>query len=107
MKITFEKIVSDHLEFTSRTFPKGTSIGALLHAEREIKEVIEELEMSEVNKQRLCVEYADIFGCITDSANRAGLEFIDIILAWNKKLTINKSREWKDNGDGSYSHIKK
>lgn len=102
----FEEIVLEHLDFTSKTFPKGTSKGALLHAEREIKEVFEEIEMQEVNKQRLCIEYADIFGCITDSANRAGIKFEDIISAWKEKLEINKSREWKDNGDGSYSHLK-
>lgn len=103
--MTFEEIVKEHLEFTSKTFPKGTAKGAMIHAMREAEEIIEEMG-DNLRKKELTVEYADFFGCGVDSANRSGISFSDIIEAWKMKLTINKARKWKDNGDGSYSHIK-
>lgn len=107
MKTTFEQLIEDHGKWADSTFPKGTSTGALLHAEREIKEVIEEIESCDPNGQtRMCTEYADVLFCIMDSARREGIAIRDILDAGERKLQINKSRSWKDNGDGSYSHIK-
>lgn len=105
MEKTFEQVYMEHIAFTSKTFPKGTSIGALLHAEREIEEVRQDI-INQKSGAEKAIEYADIIGCIMDSANREGIGSRDIIKAWDNKLQINKSRAWKDNGDGSYSHIK-
>lgn len=102
---TLEQLLREHLQWTSTTFPKGTSIGALLHAEREIKEVRDDIFLGmSFDKKR--EEYADVLGCIFDSMNREGITVENVIEAWDKKLQVNKSRKWKDNGDGSYSHIK-
>lgn len=104
---TFETVVKEHLEWTSATFPKGTSKGALLHAQREIVEVMEEIDGQDIGaKNRLVTEYADVICCIVDSINREGIAISDVIAAMHNKLQINKSRTWRDNGDGSYSHIK-
>ena len=103
--MTFEHVVSEHLAFTSTTFTKSTSVGALKHAKREINEVIADIK-NKAPKDNKVIEYADIFGCITDSANREGISFEEILIAWHAKLQINKERDWKYNGDGSYSHIK-
>ncbi len=99
-----------HIEWSAATFPKGTAKGALLHAKREIEEVIKELDNTpefgwDLNKN-IATEYADILGCVFDSINRAGLTIDAVFVAYYAKLQINKDRKWRDNGDGSYSHIK-
>lgn len=103
--MTFETLMQDHLEWTSKTFPKGTSKGALLHAHREIDEIISDIETGAPNPIK-AKEYADALFCIIDSANREGIDLQEIIVEGYCKLTTNKARKWKDNGDGSYSHIK-
>lgn len=101
--MSFEHIIDDHLKFTSSTFPKGTAHGALLHLEREIIEVREELPQDTYAK---AVEFADCLGCLLDAANRSGVPPLLLFDAFAHKLSINKVRTWKDNGDGSYSHVK-
>ena len=105
--MTFEQLIEEHGIWADATFPKATSMGALIHAQREIKEVMEELSEGDPNGQlRLCTEYADVLFCVMDSSRREGLSVDDILQAGANKLAINKARKWKDNGDGSYSHIK-
>jgi len=99
--IVYSEIIKQHIEFTSKTFTNGTSYGALLHLKREIEEVMEESD-----KNKLAVEFADCLGCLIDSANRAGVTPDILFKAFYDKLQLNKSRQWQDNGDGSYSHIK-
>lgn len=98
-------LIRQHLEFTSKTFPKGTALGAALHTEREIVEVQEDIKNEEI-REKLVEEYADVFGCLIDSVHRSGITRREINIAFKKKLEKNKKRKWKDNGDGSYSHIK-
>ena len=85
-------------------------MGALIHAKREIDEVMAEIDdtqsMYQSVRNRAITEYADVFCCVLDSARRAGISLDEITNAMNAKLQINKTRQWKDNGDGSYSHIK-
>jgi hypothetical protein len=102
---TFEKLMEEHLKWTSSTFPKGTSHGAALHAEREIKELLAEIE-KDGKIADFAFEIVDVMGCIIDCANRRGIRPELIKAAFELKLMENKSRKWKDNGDGSYSHIK-
>lgn len=99
------ELIQEHLEWTSKTFPKGTAHGAALHAEREIHEVQEDIIRS-APKEQLIEEYADVLGCIIDSINRSGITPEEVNEVFNRKLQKNKARKWKDNGDGSYSHIK-
>jgi hypothetical protein len=103
MLIDFKEAFAEHLTWTTSTFPKGTATGALLHLEREIKEVRDELPKDTF---ALAVEFADCLGCLIDAANRSGVNPKVLLDAFCYKLEINKGRKWKDNGDGSYSHIK-
>lgn len=98
-------LIRQHLKFTSKTFPKGTALGALIHAGREVQEAIDDINNKE-DIDTLAEEYADILGCLIDSINRSGISRRKINLIFRKKLEKNKKRKWKDNGDGSYSHIK-
>jgi len=105
MPKSFEQLTAEHLEWTSATFPKGTSKGALLHAKREIDEVISDID-NNAGGWAKSIEYADILGCIIDSAHREGISMLEVLNAFDYKLQINKGRNWKDNEDGSYRHIK-
>jgi len=105
MSKTFETIVSEHLEWASVTFPKGTAVGALLHLKREADEVIHDI-LNSASKEYKTEEYADCLGCLMDSINREGISIAELLDAYDKKLQKNKGRTWRDNGDGSYSHIK-
>lgn len=98
-------LIRQHLRFTSKTFPKGTALGAILHAERECREVQEDIKNQEI-REKLIEEYADVFGCLIDSVNRSGITRRELNRAFSKKLEKNKKRVWKDNEDGSYSHVK-
>jgi phosphoribosyl-ATP pyrophosphohydrolase len=105
MVVTFEALIEEHGEWSAVTFPKGTAKGALLHAEREIVEIINDIE-NKAPHSVISKEYADAIFCIMDSARRKGVSVDDILKAGYAKLQVNKARTWKDNGDGSYSHIK-
>lgn len=87
-------------------FPKATSIGGMIYAKKECQEVIDELENVTSIHEDLVLEYADIFMCVSDSMKRAGVPLNDVAVAIRHKSGINLMRKWKDNGDGSYSHIK-
>jgi hypothetical protein len=103
--MSFETLISEHAEWAGATFPKGTAKGALLHAHREIEEIIQDIDNGAPHSV-ISKEYADAIFCIMDSARRRGVSLDDILAAGHAKLQINKSRKWKDNGDGSYSHVK-
>lgn len=112
MERTFEQVFTEHTSWTAKQFPKGTSIGALIHASREANEVIHEIKKMGASddpmtsRPKLVTEYADMMGCITDSFTREGITLQEVVDAWYEKLQVNKARQWKDNGDGSYSHVK-
>ena len=89
-----------------KLFPKATPKGGMIHAKKECQEVIKELKKSSVVHENLATEYADILMCVCDSMNRAGVSIGDVVFALHKKIKVNKSRKWKYNDDGSYSHIK-
>lgn len=105
MKVTFEQLIKEHGEWSNATFPKGTAIGALIHAQREVWEVMHDIATN-ADMHSLSTEYADAIFCIMDSARRQGVTIENILSAGELKLMKNKARKWRDNGDGSYSHIK-
>lgn len=105
MNRTWEHVIGRHLKFTQQTFPKATAKGALIHATREIAETVIAIDTNEPILD-LAMEYADILGCVFDSAKRMGITPPCILMQLEEKLSINLGRTWQDNGDGSYSHIK-
>lgn len=100
----FATLIAQHGEWSADTFPKGTAKGALIHARREVEEIMD--DMNERRTEKLPEEFADALFCILDSARRANVSMGEIITAGERKLQVNKLRKWRDNGDGSYSHIK-
>jgi len=122
MKLTFEQLIEEHGQWADATFPKATAEGALIHAMREADEVINDLNNG-ATTVAVSFEVADVLGCLFDAGRRHGIDAVKVAkmldmlcesnvtllmvkCAFAEKLEINKSRKWKDNGDGSYSHIK-
>lgn len=101
----FDRLLNEHIAFTTATFPKATAEGALKHMKRELKE-IEECIAAGVPLETLAIECSDALGCYIDYCNRIGVTPTMLNRAFDIKLRINQTRKWKDNGDGSYSHIK-
>lgn len=98
----FIELENKRLSWSRETFPTATPYSSLQKAKKEIGEIEKDLENNEVNT----VEYVDAIMCILDSAGRSGITMVDIIKTYSEKLEINLKRTWKDNGDGTYSHIK-
>lgn len=98
-------LFNSHLNWATVVFPKATAIGALLHLEREVKEVIADIENYAPRAHKI-EEYADCMGCLLSSMARENISVEELMQAFEKKLIKNQRRKWKDNGDGSYSHIK-
>lgn len=90
------------MEWARKTFPTATPYPSLQKAKTEIKEI----EVNMGNDVIDATEYVDAIMCLLDSAGRSGITMVDIIKTYSEKLEINLKRKWKDNGDGTYSHIK-
>lgn len=100
----FEDLFRKHIEFSSKTFLNSSWQSSLIGLRREIEEV--EAEIPKGDENAIAVEYADCFLYLLDSMNRAGISVSQLKDAIHNKIEINTSREWKQNKDGSYSHIK-
>lgn len=102
---TFEKLIEKHSQWANETFPKSTARGAFLHAQRESIEIMQDFD-NNASKKHLATEIMDYIFCLMHGAEKAGITFQMLVDAGFEKLDVNQGREWIDNGDGSYSHIK-
>lgn len=100
---SFYNLFSQHIKFTQATFLKATAYSSLQKLKEEIKEVENALPFDDDSLE----EYVDCFMCLLDSAARDGYTVNQLRHAFAKKLAKNQAREWIDNGDGTYSHVKK
>lgn len=102
MSKTIIELEAERLEWSLKTFPEATAISSLLKAHDELVEIA-----NDINKGiREPMEYADVLMCLFDSAGRQGIFPTEIFEAFEKKLAINKNRNWNKNHDNTYSHIK-
>lgn len=101
---SFDDIFKRHQFVAITKWPIGTADAALIHLEREV----EELKMALIAEHRdaQLLEYVDCLLCLFTSMTRAGFSIDEIKKAMAIKVNINYVREWKYNGDGTYSHIK-
>ncbi len=109
--MTIETAVHEWMAWTKENFPKSTAESSLVHLQREIKEVLEELNADEPSPRQheavmSLMEYADCILCLLTSAGMAGLTIDQLFRAIINKMQINYKRKWVDNGDGTYSHVK-
>ena len=103
---SFEELFIKHQEFTKNTFPNATAKGSLIKLIEEANETINELTLTDYDGNALAIEYVDCMMCLLDSLQRSNIDFKQFKRYFKMKLSINLSRTWKQNKDGSYSHIK-
>lgn len=108
---SLEELFSEHQEFAQNKFPNSSWRSSLRGLEREIKEVESaKLDYTIIddrkNRKALGIEYVDCFMYLLDSAKRAGFDVTELKALFAEKIEINRERDWKQNKDGSYSHIK-
>lgn len=97
--------VSDFMEWSLKQFPKSTPEAALIHLKREVQEVEAELKKPS-SIADISEELADCLGCIFSTAARLNISAEMLFCSLAAKLEINKGRQWKENEDLTYSHIK-
>lgn len=121
-KANIREIVGMYNAWTIEKFPNSTPISSLKGLKREVEETIEAIESFniadkigkldgnngglEIYHDAVRIEYADCLMYLIDSARRFGLSVDDLFFSLDEKLQINLQRQWKQNDDLSYSHIK-
>ena len=102
MTKTIFDLEAERLEWSIKTFPLSTALSSAKKLQSETKEIIADIE----NGVRRPEEYADALMCLFDSGARQNPPITpdEIFRAFEKKLEVNKNREWNLNEDLSYSH---
>ncbi len=94
-------------DFGDKTFTKATIKSILEHTRRECKELIDDIENTEIHQIRnenLESEMADIFTLSCHYFRKVQAYYYDII---KNKLEINKTRKWKEPDEhGVVEHVK-
>lgn len=96
-----QKFWNEHAEWSQATF--GTDrergpLGPAKHLQKEIKEVLEHLEVDTTfNPDKLLEEYADCLFLLFDTTRRAGFTLHELIDKAFWKLAKNKTRIWVRN----------
>lgn len=103
-KKTIFELEEERYAWSLATFPKASAIGSL----NKLRDEVDEIEENINEGKRDVIEYADALMCLFDSARRQKepITIQEIFDAFEKKLEINKNREWEENDNGSYSHVK-
>jgi len=96
------ELEAERLEWSLKTLPEATPISSLQKLCDEVQEI--EYDINAGVKEPM--EYADALMCLFDSAGRQGIFPADIFEAFEKKLAINKARNWTKNANNTYSHVK-
>jgi len=104
MNKPLDRVVDEWMSAADQLFPKGTPEGCLIHAGKELKELIEAHQSG--NESESLVECADVVMCMLTYLRRRGFTVNMLKHAIAQKTVTNLRREWIDNGDGSYSHKK-
>lgn len=99
-------LITDYLAWGEETFPESTPLSCARHLEKEVKELLYELEFpfAKADKAKIDEEICDCLMLILHAAYRANT---DLNVELRRKLEINKKREWILNGDGFREHDRK
>lgn len=105
MANNFENLFDDYWEFSSKKFdtkPYDATKGLLREAQ-ELKDIID--LGSDVPEFEL-EEMADVLFYLIYILKRSGYDYSNLLVAAYDKLEILKTRKWKQDETGCYSHIK-
>jgi len=103
-----QQLMNDIGDWSDATFGEGQRNPAILyHLKKEVQELIDEFEKTEIDEFKKLGEYADCFMLLLDSARKYGISAGHLIRITREKLEINKKREWgKPDENGVVEHIK-
>lgn len=102
--MNIKELLTDYQKWNLETFLGENAMHPLLKLESEIQEVREALENE--TDEEVATEIADCIMCLLSCAGRRGIPAQNVLDAFAKKFQKNKTRKWKRNADGTYSHIK-
>ncbi len=80
----------------------GSNISCVARANKEMAELFQALAADD-NHPKAGEEVADVVICLFRLAERLDVDLVEEI---DKKMVINRAREWVRNGDGHGSHVK-
>ncbi len=100
--------IAEFMEWSIKTFEKAEAINSLDKAQEEIKELQMEFQMheGENSRENELEEYIDIIMCLLHSLAKRGFTHEELGIGFQRKLIINKFRQWKLNANNTYSHIR-
>lgn len=101
-----EELFKQHQEYAKKQFTNSTAESSLIGLKREVNETIDELKLKDYDGNALPLEYVDCMMYLIDSLQRSNIDWEQFKNYFKMKLSINKGRKWKQNKDGSYSHVK-
>lgn len=101
MRATLEEILGNCTNFSISTFKQTTQT-----ALRKLDEETDEIRLALIgdSKKDKVEEIADAIWILFDVAAREGITPYDISKQLEKKLEINKNREWFVQSDGTFKH---
>lgn len=93
-------------QFCKICVPKATFSSSLIHLGKELNELQNSITLPET-KECILKEYVDVILCAASSALQFGFTPEEIQAAIEEKIHENLFvRKWKENPDGTYSHVK-
>lgn len=91
-------ILTDEIAvWAAKTFPDESVEGKLEHLKEEVEELLDDPDD--------LGEWADCFMLLFDAARKKGLAKAQIIEAMRAKFEVNKTRTWRDVGNGVHKHV--
>lgn len=99
-------------EWQRATFPNANAFAKIAHLAEELQELLVELKQVKEHidldaYSRAREEFADCFILLFGAADCAGMSYLDILIAIDKKMEKNLLRKWGDpDEDGVVRHIK-
>lgn len=112
MKITINQAIENHITFCRVAFTKSTFSGLLLKIKEELAEVKQAIVLhnekpTHESLNNVKKELVDSLAVLLFAFDKINVTMDEVAAIMDGKTEINRTREWKYNGDGSYSHIKK
>jgi len=108
MQITEKEIqdfIDNNTEWSLKTFGGCSPLPVLDHLASEVKEVYAAIRNSE-GHDNIKFEFADCFILLMQAADKQGISFRELFEAANKKMYINKNRQWiRPDNMNCFKHI--
>ena len=105
-----QDLINEIGRWSESTFSHQNSVSKLHHLQKEVKELIEAIELESSGNENgndVHLEFADCFILLLDAARKQGLKAETILSAISEKMEINKARKWGNpDKNGVMEHIR-